>query len=150
MARNFKILACVDEAMGLGMDGRLIYHIPSDMANFRSMTMNNVVIMGRKTFESLPGGRPLDGRTNIVITRNEEYSVKEAPNVFIVYSLEDASDLCDAFFSDREAFIIGGGEIYRQVIEKGFFDILPPLKEWDSWFKRSSHQSQKAQWSYSC
>lgn len=122
MAKNFKILACVDEAMGLGIGGRLIYRIPSDMANFRSMTMNNVVIMGRKTFESLPGGRPLEGRTNIIITRNEKYSVEEAPNVFIAHSLQDASDLCDAFFYDREAFIIGGGEIYHQAIDEGFCD----------------------------
>jgi dihydrofolate reductase len=83
------------------------------------MTVGNVVIMGRKTFESLPNGAPLKDRVNIIITTDEEYGVDaEFDNVYIVHSVEDAVELCDAFFSDKEVFVIGGESIYRQFMEK--------------------------------
>jgi dihydrofolate reductase len=89
------------------------------MANFKRQTLNNVVIMGRKTFESLPNGAPLKDRINIIITSNEEYGVDaNFENVYIVHSVEDAIELCDAFFSDKEVFVIGGESIYRQFMEK--------------------------------
>jgi dihydrofolate reductase len=83
------------------------------------MTVGNVVIMGRKTFESLPNGVPLKDRVNIIITTDEEYGVDaKFDNVYIVHSVEDAVELCDAFFSDKEVFVIGGESIYRQFMEK--------------------------------
>jgi dihydrofolate reductase len=116
---NFKIIACINQKRVLGNDGKLLYHIGNDLANFKRMTVGNVVIMGRKTFESLPNGTPLKDRVNIIITSDEEYGVDaKFDNVYIVHSVEDAIELCDAFFSDKEVFVIGGESIYRQFMEK--------------------------------
>lgn len=116
---KFKLIACFNRKRTLGKDGHLIWRIGNDMANFKRQTLNNVVIMGRKTFESLPNGAPLKDRINIIITSNEEYGVDaNFENVYIVHSVEDAIELCDAFFSDKEVFVIGGESIYRQFMEK--------------------------------
>ena len=116
---NFKIIACINQKRVLGNEGKLLYHIGNDLANFKRMTVGNVVIMGRKTFESLPNGAPLKDRVNIIITADEEYSIDaKFDNVYIVHSVEDAVELCDAFFSDKEVFVIGGESIYRQFMEK--------------------------------
>ncbi len=116
---NFKIIACINQKRVLGNEGKLLYHIGNDLANFKRMTVGNVVIMGRKTFESLPNGAPLKDRVNIIITSNEEYGVDaKFDNVYIVHSVEDAIELCDAFFSDKEVFVIGGESIYRQFMDK--------------------------------
>lgn len=116
---NFKIIACINQKRVLGNEGKLLYHIGNDLANFKRMTVGNVVIMGRKTFESLPNGAPLKDRVNIIITTDEEYGVDaKFDNVYIVHSVEDAIELCDAFFSDKEVFVIGGESIYRQFMEK--------------------------------
>lgn len=116
---NFKIIACINQKRVLGNEGKLLYHIGNDLANFKRMTVGNVVIMGRKTFESLPNGVPLKDRVNIIITTDEEYGVDaKFDNVYIVHSVEDAVELCDAFFSDKEVFVIGGESIYRQFMEK--------------------------------
>ena len=71
----FKIIACINQKRALGKDGKLLYTIKNDLANFKRMTVGNVVIMGRKTFESLPNGEPLKDRINIILTSNEEYGV---------------------------------------------------------------------------
>ena len=116
---NFKIIACINRKRVLGNEGKLLYHIGNDLANFKRMTVGNVVIMGRKTFESLPNGVPLKDRVNIIITTDKEYGVDaKFDNVYIVHSVEDAVELCDAFFSDKEVFVIGGESIYRQFMEK--------------------------------
>ena len=116
---NFKIIACINQKRVLGNDGKLLYHIGNDLANFKRMTVGNVVIIGRKTFESLPNGTPLKDRVNIIVTSDEEYGVDaKFDNVYIVHSVEDAIELCDAFFSDKEVFVIGGESIYRQFMEK--------------------------------
>ena len=116
---NFKIIACINQKRVLGNEGKLLYHIGNDLANFKRMTVGNVVIMGRKTFESLPNGVPLKDRVNIIVTTDEEYGVDaKFDNVYIVHSVEDAVELCDAFFSDKEVFVIGGESIYRQFMEK--------------------------------
>jgi dihydrofolate reductase len=115
----FKVIACINQKMVIGKNRELLYHIKNDLANFKSMTLNNVVIMGRKTFESLPGGKPLSDRINIILTTDEEYGVEPADNVFITNSIEDTINLCEALFPDKEWFVIGGGDIYKQFMEKG-------------------------------
>ena len=97
----FKIIACINENLVLGKDGKLIYTIGNDLSNFRRITSyNGVVIMGRKTFETIH--EPLQGRINIIITSNKEFSVSDKfDNVYIANSIDDAIELCDAFFSDK-------------------------------------------------
>ena len=114
----FKIIACINQKNVLGKDGKLIYTIKNDLQNFRLQTIGNVVIMGRKTFESI--GKPLDGRINIIVTSNEEYSVDDKyDNVYIVHTIDDVIELCEAFFSDKELFVIGGESIYREFMDRG-------------------------------
>jgi len=114
----FKIIACLNPKGTIGNDGKLIYRISNDLQNFQRQTLGNVVIMGRKTFESLPNGEPLKDRINIIITSNKEYNVKENENVYIVDSIESVVELCNAFFSDKELFVIGGESIYREFLDR--------------------------------
>lgn len=109
-ATPLTIVAAVARNGVIGVDGGMPFHIPSDLRHFRSVTMGHPVIMGRRTFESLPKGA-LPGRRNIVVTRNREFT---APNVETAPSLEMAIAMCatDAV----EPMIIGGGEIYRQAM----------------------------------
>jgi dihydrofolate reductase len=89
------------------------------------MTKNNVVIMGRKTFESLPNSEPLKDRINIILTSDKEYGVsQDFDNAYIVHSVQDVIDLCEAFFSDKELFVIGGETVYRQFMDSDLVDEL--------------------------
>lgn len=92
----------------IGDRGNLLCHIPADLRRFKALTLGHAIIMGRKTFESLPKGA-LPGRRNIVVTRNQQW---QAPGVETVDSLAGAIQL--AATTDPAPYIIGGGEIYRQ------------------------------------
>lgn len=117
---KFKIIACINNKLALGKEGKLLYNIGSDLKNFQRMTTNNVVIMGRKTFESLPNSEPLKNRVNIIITSNMDYNIDASfDNVFIVHSIDEAIDMCEAFYSDKECFVIGGSSIYEAFLNKG-------------------------------
>jgi len=117
---KFIAIACINQKRVLGNEGKLLYTIKNDLANFKRMTTNNVVIMGRKTYESLPNGEPLKNRINVIITSNEDFGVDEKfDNVYIVHSVKDAVELCDAFFENKEVFVIGGESIYRQFMDDG-------------------------------
>lgn len=104
------IAAIASGNRALGLNGRLIYHIPEDLKRFKKITSGHPIIMGRKTFESI--GIPLPNRKNIVITRDEDYF---AEGVEIVHSLDEALKLAEG---DDEVFIIGGGQIYKEAIGK--------------------------------
>jgi dihydrofolate reductase len=95
----------------IGKDNQLLWHLPKDLQFFKQTTWAMPVVMGRKTFESL-GGKPLNGRVNIIITRQKDWSHE---GVVVVHSLADA--LFFAKESDyNEVFIAGGGEIYAQAM----------------------------------
>ena len=111
-------IAAVNEKGYIGKGGDLLYAIKEDMSFFVKTTKGKTVIMGRKTLESLPGGKPLDGRINIILTNNTEYGVEPADNVFITNSIQDTVELCQALFPDKEWFVIGGESIYREFIER--------------------------------
>lgn len=104
--KNITMIAAVAENNALGMDNKLIWHLSDDLKRFKNLTKGHHVIMGRKTFESMP--KALPNRTNVVITRQAEYS---AENAHVVNTLEAALALAQ---EDDRPFIIGGGEIYRQ------------------------------------
>ena len=103
------IIAAIAENNALGKDNQLIWHIPADLKRFKKVTSNHHVIMGRKTFESL--GKPLPNRTNIIITRNLNY---KAEGCVVVNSLNEAIEVAK---EDKNPFILGGAEIYKQAIE---------------------------------
>lgn len=102
------IVAAVAQNNALGKDNKLIWHLSDDLKRFKSLTLNGHIIMGRKTFESLPGILPR--RKHIVITRNPEF---QQEGIMVVQSLEQALDVVP---SDKVAFVVGGGEIYAQTI----------------------------------
>lgn len=104
--RNITMIAAAAENNALGKDNKLIWHLSDDLKHFKNLTKGHHIIMGRKTFESMP--KALPNRTNIVITRQEDYTAEDA---HIVHSLEAALALAQ---EDEQPFIIGGGEIYRQ------------------------------------
>jgi len=94
----------------IGRDNQLPWHLPADLKYFKQTTMGKPILMGRKTWESI--GRPLPGRTNIVITRDENY---DAPGCVVVHSIEAA---LQAAAKQDEVMIIGGAEFYRQVLPR--------------------------------
>ena len=106
--RELTIIAAVSINNVIGNNNKLIWKLSNDLKRFRNLTTNHSVIMGRKTFESLPN--PLPNRDNIVITRDTNYS---KPNIQVCSSIEDAINLTK---TDTQPFIIGGGEIYSQTI----------------------------------
>ena len=83
------LIVAVDKNWAIGKNNKLMWSIPADMKYFRETTKGNIVIMGRKTLESFPQGQPLKNRTNIVITKNPNYKVKDA---LIVHSIEEAME----------------------------------------------------------
>ena len=101
-----------DKNWGIGCGNKLLVHIPSDMRFFRDHTTNNVVVMGRKTLESLPGGRPLADRDNIILSRDPDLRIKGAA---VVHSLEELQGLLSDIHTDR-VYVIGGEEIYRLLL----------------------------------
>lgn len=103
------IIVAAGENNAIGKDNKLIWHLSDDLKHFKSLTNGHHIIMGRKTFESFP--KPLPNRTHVVITRQKDYKVPEG--VIVVNSLEDA---LDASRFDKQPFVIGGGEIYKQAI----------------------------------
>jgi dihydrofolate reductase len=101
------IIVAVSDDWGIGKDNELLWHISEDLKRFKRITTGKTVIMGRKTWFSLPK-RPLPGRRNIVLT---DIPGEKVPGSETVYSIEEALSRCS---EDEEAFVIGGGSIYRQ------------------------------------
>jgi len=107
----------MDDARIIGCDGRLPWHLPEDLTHFKNLTMGGIVIMGRKTWESLPPRfRPLPGRTNIVISRQPE-SLELPDGVLAVASPELAREMALKLTTDQQRiWVIGGAEIYRATL----------------------------------
>ena len=106
------LIVAVDKNWAIGKENKLLVSIPQDMKFFRETTMGKVVVMGRKTLESFPGGQPLKKRTNIVITRDKNYSVKDA---IVVHSVEEALEEIKNYNSE-DVYVSGGDSIYRQML----------------------------------
>lgn len=105
------IIASADQNWGIGFQNRLLARIPEDMKQVSAKTKGKVIVMGRKTLESFPGGKPLADRTNIVLTENRNYSVEDA------WVVHDISELMDQLkdYQD-EIYVFGGESIYRQLL----------------------------------
>lgn len=129
---KISIIAAIGKNRELGKNNKLLWHIPEDMLHFRNTTMGHPVIMGRKTFESLP--KPLEGRTNIVLTKNKEF--KAPAGVLVARTLPQAISMGESRDS-HEIFIIGGGEIYHQAIklaDKLYLTVVDGTFDADTYF----------------
>ena len=137
-----KAILSADTNWGIGNKNKLLVSIPSDMKFFRETTTGNVVVMGRKTLESFPGGLPLKNRINIVLTGNKDYKVKDA---VIVHSEEELMEELKKYNTD-DIYVIGGESIYRMMlphcdtvyvtkIDRAFEadTFFPNLDEMDEW-----------------
>ena len=115
---ELKLIACVDKNFGLGYEGKLLFRIAEDMKNFRALTLNNTVIYGRRTLATLPNCKPLDSRRNIIFSR----SLENIEGAEIVHGVEDLWDVLSITSYKLQAtryrlnFIIGGGEIYTELL----------------------------------
>ena len=107
-----KAIVVVDENWNIGRDGGLLVHLSGDLKYFKERTIGKTIVIGRKTLESFPGGKPLPGRPNLVLTRNPEYR-PEGVQLF-----NSKEQLMEHLGGDTEnVFICGGENIYRQFIE---------------------------------
>lgn len=155
--KNISIIVAIAQNNAIGKDNDLLWHLSEDLKRFKNLTTGNVIIMGKRTFESLPKGA-LPNRTNIVITDNQNDNFD---GCIMAYSIEDALSKCD---NTKECFIIGGGSIYNQflptanklyltVVHKDFeADTFFPLINYDEWnkvFIQESLHDEKSNLNYS-
>lgn len=122
-------IVAVTENWGIGRDGKLLFRIRDDLARFKRLTLGHTVVMGRRTLESLPGGKGLPGRRNVVLTTDESFS---APGVETVHSAMAA-----VFSAGVEDFCIGGEKTYRTLLpncDKVFVTKIYETAEADAFF----------------
>ena len=128
------LIVAVAENNVIGKDNNLPWHLPADMKYFRDTTLGHCVIMGRKNYDSIPlKYRPLEKRTNIVITRQKDF---KADNCIVVHSVEEALSEAKRE-NESEAFIIGGADIYKQTIDvadKVYYTKIHHLFDGDTFF----------------
>ena len=110
---KIKLIVATDLNFGIGKDGKLLFKIPEDLRLFKQLTTGNIVLMGRKTFDSI-GCKPLPDRINIVISSAKEY---ENESVIVFDNLETAVEYCKHNFSDKDLYVIGGGQVYEECIK---------------------------------
>jgi dihydrofolate reductase len=106
------LIVAVDKNWAIGFDNKLLVSIPDDMKFFRDTTMGKVIVMGRKTLESFPGGKPLKGRTNIVMTSNPDF---ERQGVTCVHDLDELHRELEKY-DTNDVYVIGGDSIYRLLL----------------------------------
>lgn len=139
MRTDIKIIAAVGKNWEIGYQNELLFHLKKDMAFFRDKTIGNTVVMGRKTLESFPGGRPLPERKNIVLTRREDQALikqyeKGNPPMFF-HSMETVLEFVSALRG--EVYVIGGGQVYREFlpfVSEAFITKVDCEKKADTWF----------------
>lgn len=112
---KISIIVAASDNLAIGKDNKLLWTLPSDMNYFKRITNGNMVIMGKNTWESIPiKYRPLPNRDNVVLTRDLEY---EASGASIVNDLDILLQTLKTGYPDKEAFVIGGGEIYKKAFK---------------------------------
>ncbi|MDD5987021.1 MAG: dihydrofolate reductase [Eubacteriales bacterium] len=107
-------IAAVDENWALGKDGRLLVHLPGDLKYYKQRTLGRHIVIGRKTLDSFPGGRPLPGRDNIVLTGRADFA-REGCRV--CHSLEELEAMTQALASE-DVIVSGGASVYRQLMQQ--------------------------------
>lgn len=153
------IIVATAENGVIGKDNQLLWKLSSDLKQFKNLTTGHSVIMGRKTFESI--GRPLPNRTNIVISRQQDFVLPEG--VLKASSLENAIELAKTHVGSEEIFIIGGGNVYEQALKitdkiyltevdaniegDAFFPTLD-MSEWTETSRVSHHKDEKNEYDF--
>lgn len=145
---NFIVAA--DEKWQIGYDGGLLTHIPEDLKFFKEKTSHETLVLGRKTLESFPGGKPLPNRHHIVLTRNKDYSAPEG--VELCHSIDELLERLETLDSQK-VWLIGGGTLYKALIpycDYGYVTVLrgeyksdtsmPNLDQGDEWSKISDEE----------
>lgn len=125
---RLSIIAAMSLDRVIGRDNRLPWRLPSDWARFKKLTMGHCLLMGRKTFESI--GRPLPGRTTVLLTRQREYAPAD---VLVAYSLEEALRMV----TGDEVFVAGGAEVYRQTLPRAdrlYLTVIKTRFQGDTYF----------------
>lgn len=117
------LISALTKACGIGYKGKIPWNIPEDLAHFKRVTLNNIVVMGRKTFDSL--GKPLSKRTNIVLTRNAEFTNE---GVITLHSVESVLEYAKSVDAEK-LFIIGGEEIYKLFLPLATDAIITYVKD---------------------
>lgn len=123
------MIVAMGENRAIGKDNELLWHLPADFKHFKTVTMGKPILMGRKTFESI--GKPLPGRKNIVITRDEKY---DAEGISVVHSIEGALEQASEF---DEAMVIGGASFYEKMLpvtEKLYITLVHESFQADAFF----------------
>jgi dihydrofolate reductase len=135
---NISIIVAIAENNAIGINNQLLTYLPDDLKMFKRLTTGHIVIMGKKTFKSLPNG-PLPNRTNVIISDNiKDYF----EGCITVYSIQEAIDFCKG----NDAFIIGGGMIYRQFLplsNRLYLTIMHKQFEGDTFFPEIDYDEWK-------
>lgn len=130
---RLSLIVAMSPARVIGREGDLPWRLSSDLQRFKRLTMGHHLIMGRTTYESI--GRPLPGRTSLVLSRNEDFSIAD-PAVKVVGNLEQAQQVAESA-GDTEAFVIGGGQIYQLALphaERMYVTHVEAEVDGDAWF----------------
>lgn len=106
---RLKLVACVDKRFGLGLNGKLLFHIPDDLKHFRRLTLNHTIIFGRRTLDTFPNRQPLDGRRNIVLSR----SLRTIQGAQVVSSIEELFDVLEPA---TDNYVVGGAQVFEELI----------------------------------
>jgi dihydrofolate reductase len=136
---NISIIVAIAENFAIGKNNQLLFHLPGDLKRFKMITMGHPVIMGRNTLLSLPRW-PLKGRRNIVISDKAD---DDFPGCEIVHSVTEANQLVE---NEPEAFVIGGGSVYRQfypIANKLYLTLVHHTFEADTWFPEINYSEWK-------
>lgn len=124
------IIASASASWGIGNGNALLFRIKEDMRYFKEKTTGNVVVMGRKTLDTLPEGKPLPDRVNIVLTRNTDFSRE---GIITVHSVNELMDEIKKY--DSDIFVIGGGEVYKELLpycDKAYITKIASEREADT------------------
>ena len=127
------MIVAVDKNWAIGRKGRLLVSIPGDQKLFREETMGKVVVLGRRTLRTFPQGMPLQGRTNIILTRDMSFAVKGAETVHSLEALKEALKP----YPPQDVYCIGGESIYRQLLpwcDTAHITRIDHAYEADAWF----------------
>lgn len=143
-AETISLIAALGTNRAIGKDNDLIWKLPGDLPRFKALTLGHPVIMGRKTWESLPANfRPLPGRTNIVVTRDAAYN---APGAILAQSFPEALSLARDAEGAEEIFAIGGQQVYECALpfaSRLYLTLVDDAQEGDAYFPSYEDQFQR-------